>query len=109
MALLPPSGPGETTVQIAGGDREDRLAEARNRGIELTSDEKSELVGRWVAQLERWGETFGFRLGMSPEELSEQALVALGLSAQEAIIARMEITGWTESIRSAYPIVQNTP
>jgi hypothetical protein len=108
MALLPPAGRAGTGVPSSDSDREARMEEAHLRGVELTPEEWAAIWNPWVARVERWGAAFGFEEGMTPEELSVQALVALGLSHQDAMISRRELAEWAEPLTSTYAIERNT-
>jgi hypothetical protein len=84
------------------------MEEAHLRGVELTPEEWAAIWNPWVARVEWWGAAFGFEEGMTPEELSVQALVALGLSHQDAMISRRELAEWAEPLTSTYAIERNT-
>ncbi len=78
------------------GDEERRaaaLAEADARGITATDAERAELERRWDDLVYRWTATFGFRYGVTPEQVGQAALAALAQSGQNAGIARSELQG----------------
>lgn len=89
------------------GDEERRaaaLTEADARGITATDAERAELERRWDDQVYRWTATFGFRYGVTQEQVGQAALAALAQSGQNAGIARSELQGHARLFERRYDI-----
>jgi hypothetical protein len=56
-----------------------------------------------------WSTPFGFRYGLSPEEVSEAALAALASPAQNTDIARRELSTHLDMLLARYPVTPGTP
>jgi hypothetical protein len=104
LALLPPFDPSGVPLEVEENERELRLSEVSRRGLVLTPDEEAEVMNPWLARVEKWAEIFGFQERMMSEEIAARAIVAVGLSSQEAMIARSELSEWAETLASAYPL-----
>lgn len=105
----PADGSGSDAPDDRPGDRATGLAAAAERGIALSPEEEAEIRSPWRARVERWGTTLGFSRGMSGDEVADQALVALGLTGQEAAIVRQEILEMAGAIGVAYPVERSVP
>lgn len=86
------------------GRRSAALAEAGRRGITVPEGERAELVRAWDDQVYRWTATFGFRYGLSTEQVAAAALAAQSSPAQGAMLARDELTAYTDLFAARYPI-----
>jgi hypothetical protein len=109
LVLPPPFDPTGRSFEVAPSERELRLAEVGRRGLVLTPGDEAEIMDPWVARVERWAETFGYEERMTPEEIAAQTLVAAGLSNQEAMISRNELTEWAETLAPAYVVERSPP
>jgi parvulin-like peptidyl-prolyl isomerase len=80
------------------------LAEADRRGVEVPEADRAELERRWDDLAYRWTAAFGFRYGLSPEQVGQAALSALARSGQNANIARTELRDHAELFHRRYDI-----
>ena len=80
------------------------LAEADRRGISIPDSDRAELERRWENQAYRWTAAFGFRYGLSSEQVGAAALDALARSGQNANIARSQLRDHAELFHRRYDI-----
>jgi hypothetical protein len=80
------------------------LAEAARRGLTVPEAERAELARRWDDQAYQWAVALGFRYGASPDQVGQSALQALASPAQNAGIARREISAQAPLLRGRYDI-----
>jgi hypothetical protein len=85
------------------------LAEAGSRGLTITPNDEGELLRRWETDVLSWSTAFGFRYGLSPDEVGQAALAALASSGQLADIARRELSAHLDMLRARYPVSVGTP
>ena len=67
------------------------LAQAERRELTLPAGVRKRLMDEWIADARYWSEALGFPRGLTPEGVAAAALAALGLPAQNAVIARNEL------------------
>lgn len=84
--------------------RQEALAEAEDRGLEVPPGEVEELERRWTDITTRWAAALGFRAGMGVDAVKAASLEALARPGQGAAIARQELEDRAELIRSRYEI-----
>jgi len=89
--------------------RSSALAEARSRGLTVTANDEAELQRRWETDVLSWSTAFGFRYGLSSEQVGRAALAALGAPGQNADIARRELNPHLEMLAARYPVSIGTP
>jgi len=93
----------------AASRRDAALAEARARRLEVSPNDRLELLRRWETDVLSWSTAFGFVYGLSPEELGRTALAALARPGQLADIARRELSAHSQMLRARYPVTAGTP
>ncbi len=91
-------------VSDAGRRRAAALAEADRRGISIPDADRAELERRWENQAYRWTAAFGFRYGLSTEQVGAAALDALARSGQNASIARSQLQEHADLFHRRYEI-----
>lgn len=84
--------------------REAALAEAQRRGIAVPDGERAELLRAWEDQVYRWSAAFGFRFGLSPDQVGVTALEALSDPGQGVGLARDELNRHEELFEARYDI-----
>ena len=67
------------------------LAQAERRELTLPAGARKRLMDEWIADARYWSEALGFTRNLTPEGVAAAALAALGLPAQNAVIARNEL------------------
>lgn len=88
-----------------GEGRAEALAEADGRGLEVPEPERAELERRWDNQVYRWTTAFGFRYGLTPEQVAAAASRALSSPDQNARIARTELAAHRDLFELRFDIV----
>ena len=98
----------EVWMSQRGGAEEARrteaLAEAERRSITLPEGEQAELQRAWDDQIYRWSATFGFRYGMTPEQVGATAMAALSDPGQGVGLARDELARHADLFEARYDI-----
>jgi hypothetical protein len=84
--------------------RDAALAEARGRSLEVPAGERSELARAWDDMVYRWSAALGLGYGLTPEQVAEASLVALGRPQQGAVLARAELADHAALLGARYPI-----
>jgi hypothetical protein len=79
-------------------------SEADRRGIAIPDSDRAELERRWEDQAYRWTAAFGFRHGLSAEQVRSAALDALAQSGQNARIARSQLRDHAPLFERRYEI-----
>jgi len=97
---------GGTTLEDPGA-REVALAEARRRGITVPPSEVQEIERSWSDDVTRWSSIFGFEKGASPDQVADVALAALGMTSQNATLAREQVARHAELLESRYPMMMS--
>lgn len=77
---------------------------ARDMGIAPSRSQRVAIEERWRGRLGRWAAALGFEEGYGRERVKEQALQALGATAQSAAIARSEIATLAPTLAELYPV-----
>jgi hypothetical protein len=77
-------------------------ADATRIGASAAERPAAEAAVAWNARLARWSETFGFRPGMTPEEIRAVALRAVTARGQEAVLARDDLAAVRPLLRRSY-------
>ncbi len=85
------------------------LGEVERRGLTITAPQEAGIQRDWELRFSAWAAAFGFEAGMMPEEVAEQAILALGRTDQNARIAREELPGFREALLGAYPVTLPNP
>lgn len=80
------------------------LAEAERRKITVPPGEVKKIRRDWSDDATQWASVLGFKKGASPDEVADASLEALGLTAQNATLARDAIARVGTILRSRYPI-----
>jgi hypothetical protein len=98
----------EAWLQERGGTpeaaRREALAEADRRSITVPDGERAELQRAWDDQIYRWSAAFGFRYGLSPDQVGAAALTALSDPGQGVGLARDELSRHAELFEARYDI-----
>lgn len=84
--------------------RETALAEARGRSLEVPPAERAQLARAWDDMVYRWSAALGLEYGLTPAQVAEASLVALGLPQQGAVLARTELADHAALLEARYPI-----
>jgi len=77
---------------------------ATELGVTLSAAEVEGVWRDWESAVAVWADAFGFRQGMTPEEVKARALEAVASSQQSARIAREELGIWGPLLHAAYPL-----
>lgn len=93
----------EEAASDEAGGRAAAIAEADRRRLEVPETERAEIERTWDDIAYRFGLTFGFRYGASPEQVGEAALAALANPAQNAVLSRRELEGYRDLLERRYP------
>ncbi len=80
------------------------LAEAERRKITVPPGEVKKIRRNWSEDATQWASVLGFKKDASPDEIADASLKALGLTAQNATLARDAIAEVGTILRSRYPI-----
>jgi hypothetical protein len=80
------------------------VAVGRDMGLEVPRDREEAIQAEWLGALGQWAAAFGFKAGMSSEEVKAASLEAVSSSAQSARIAREEVRTWAPLFLSAHPL-----
>ena len=91
---------GEMSAEV----RQVLLAEAARRGLMVTGPDDARILREWELRAQGWAGALGFREGMAPDAVADQALAALGSTDQAARIAREAIREAAAALLSAYPV-----
>jgi hypothetical protein len=93
------------TRRIHQDAREAMLAaDATRIGASAAERPAAEAAVAWNARIARWSETFGFRPGMTPEEIRAVALRAVTARGQEAVLARDDLAAVRPLLRRSYGV-----
>lgn len=104
------SSPGAARSAVETAAREHHAARrARERGIRVSDAWVDETTREWVDRAARWGAVLGLRADMSDEQLREAARRALGMTGQEARVAREELRERNPLIHHRYAIRTSSP
>ncbi len=87
--------------------REVALTEARRRGIQVPPSEVQEIERSWSDDVTRWSSIFDFEKGASPDQVADAALTALGMTSQNATLAREQVARHAELLESRYPMTMS--
>ncbi len=100
------TGTGPTALEEAISDAlaARAAASARERGLAVPENERTEVEREWRDRVTRWAASLGFRPGMAPSRVADAALEGLSTTAQNATIARREARERAPLLRAAYPI-----
>jgi hypothetical protein len=85
------------------------LAEAERRGIALAPVDSTTVEDTWARRADGWAGTLGFEPRMTPSEVADQALRALGRTDQDARLAREAISAHLDDFAKAYPVRRSIP
>jgi hypothetical protein len=80
------------------------LERARGMGITVTEPQREAVARRWLERAERWGETLGFKPGVSDRRLREQALAGVRDHRQDVLLVRGEVSRLGVVLRWLYPV-----
>ncbi len=80
------------------------LAEAERRSIAVPSAEVAKIERTWSDDVTRWSSIFDFVEGADPDQVADAALRALGMTSQNATLARDELAERGGIFLSLYPI-----
>ncbi len=113
VRMLPP----DATAASSAGDEDAALALAKagarnhllvDRGTSLglvpSAAQQAAIEKRWQDRLSGWAETLGFHAAMSPRQVKEAALAALGSGQQSVMIVRSEIPVIAGAVGGMYPV-----
>lgn len=107
-------GDGQASLEAWMSDASADLAEARGlaleeadrRGIAVPEGERAEIERAWDDVTWRWGATFGFRYGMTPNQVRSAALAALSDPGQNVELTRRDVSSRAHAIERLFPIEQ---
>ena len=89
--------------------RELLIAEADRRNLSVSDSDEARIIRAWELRMAGWAAALGFEPEMTPDEIGDQSLIALGSTDQNARIARDELLESRDALLAAYPITTASP
>ncbi len=93
---------GATLADPAG--REAALAEANRRAVTVPPSEVAKIERSWKDDVTRWSSILDFVQGAKPDQVADASLRALGMTTQNATLARDQLAEHADLLKSRYPI-----
>jgi hypothetical protein len=72
--------------------------------LRIPPEAEGQIEGEWMELVNAWEGAFGFREGMTPEEIRLQAMEGAASTAQSTRIAREQVRSWGPLLLAAYPL-----
>jgi hypothetical protein len=102
---LDAAGPAGFANRVEQDARETMLSvDALRFGVSPVERTATEATATWLARVGAWAQAFGFRAGMTDEQVAAAALRALTARGQEATLARQDLLGVRPLLRRGYRV-----